>query len=537
MKPWDNKPLFPIGDAEDSLDDEQRPTAADFFEIPDEPPMALDTLKKSKIDKKTKSKAAQKDEHHVYIKGVPYKLLNWKFEPYGNQENATYLAPDSREVPSYFRHYHHFLLGETEDRIASELISALNSRLGAKDKKQKLKKRYFEDRSTAHCIRILPKAQISDYDFIQLTPVQTVAASLTAEEQMLDKTREFSKLIAADPSNSDNWLDLVKFQDTVSMRKTQRLEKQLTILSKALETEELENPVPLILKYISLTEQKILAEYEGLSELQENELLSSQLNKVWKGFLEQFYTSGDLWTAYMTFCTANFNKFSVSNFREVHIQALLLVQQVSDEPEMINIAYQLVKIGAQVERQAGFSEKATAIYQALIEFNLRPPAHLAEHDKLRSFAHYWDSELPRVGETEGGYGWNFTDDSDFTLLEWNEDATVECILPSRTTSFRADSDPDSVIIFDDLQPYLLDFSSLPPEQLVADYLAFLGVSLPFISTTSLVDHLLIKNINATEVKVSAGFTWSLHGICKTQLEFIRRSLIAFTVNWTLDLPP
>ncbi len=58
------------------------------------------------------------------------------------------------------------------------------------------------------------------------------------------------------------------------------------------------------------------------------------------------------------------------------------------------------------ERQAGYTEKSIAIFQALIEYNICCPKDtMADITRLRRFQEFWESESPRVGD-EGCEGWH-----------------------------------------------------------------------------------------------------------------------------------
>lgn len=58
----------------------------------------------------------------------------------------------------------------------------------------------------------------------------------------------------------------------------------------------------------------------------------------------------------------------------------------------------------------GYTEKAIAIYQALIEFNLfckSDVESLAVNEKIVCFEPFWDSGAPRIGEKDA-IGWTDT---------------------------------------------------------------------------------------------------------------------------------
>jgi hypothetical protein len=246
MKPWDNKPLFPIC-APEEPEEERRPTASDYFEVLEEAEAVGVRLLKPRRKKKQKTEEVREN---VYVDGVPYKLLRWKLEPYGTQANSAFLTPDSREVPTFKRTSRTFLIGESRAEVATEIIEDLNRRIGLKGLRLK-NRRYFMNRDSSQSWRILPNHQDYD-DFIPLSSIKCVDSAQCEEAALLEKTREFSRRLAEDPSNTYLWLDLVNFQDSIAMSSSQRIEKQLSILTKALESGELTNPTPLRVKYAQL---------------------------------------------------------------------------------------------------------------------------------------------------------------------------------------------------------------------------------------------------------------------------------------------
>lgn len=124
-----------------------------------------------------------------------------------------------------------------------------------------------------------------------------------------------------------------------------------------------------------------------------------------------------------------------------------------------------------------------------------------DHRLLESLEEFWESEVPRIGET-GSQGWNqwqkqaapdeSTDQpqlfepstSDDPYIRWYEDETAadHCIRPGKASALAMaeddDDDPFKVILFDDIKPFL--FVIRNPEvklQLVYAVLNYLG--LPF----------------------------------------------------------
>ncbi|WWC58836.1 uncharacterized protein I303_101380 [Kwoniella dejecticola CBS 10117] len=159
-------------------------------------------------------------------------------------------------------------------------------------------------------------------------------------------------------------------------------------------------------------------------------------------------------------------------------------------------------------RQAGYTERAIAAFQALIEITFFKPdqwrssrTSTSSHDHfdktLDGFELFWDSEAPRVGEP-GARGWrnaistsepkppkssslkHISDDPFERWLEAELRAENTYAMPGRATVLdnEVEDDPYHTILFSDIRPFVFDVTS--PEvrlQLIYAFLSFLG--LPF----------------------------------------------------------
>lgn len=166
---------------------------------------------------------------------------------------------------------------------------------------------------------------------------------------------------------------------------------------------------------------------------------------------------------------------------------------------------------------AGYSERAFAAFQALVELNLFRPKHLdlaRPEDPRRKWTdrvideleEFWDSEAPRIGEPKAK-GWNRTTEDELApdshataslapshrvedvggaraLEKWakaERTASATAALPARATDPSLDDsdDPYRVALFDDLRSFLFVVHSPDSKlQLAYAFLTFLG--LPFV---------------------------------------------------------
>ncbi|KAG9013368.1 hypothetical protein FRB90_006089, partial [Tulasnella sp. 427] len=189
--------------------------------------------------------------------------------------------------------------------------------------------------------------------------------------------------------------------------------------------------------------------------------------------------------------------------------------------------------------EAGYVERAVAIFQAQIEMTLFAPSSLSNTSfasKLEAFEEFWESEAPRIGEP-GARGWCNSSTSQTTAapptstvvpsstpreVEEDSDPCVKWgakelgasrrILPLRTAD--EDEDPHSTILFSDIRPFLWDISSSPPSSssneyedvrilLVLAFIQFLGLHIPGLSA-----HLSSPSTNHSSPPSHSDSIWS-----------------------------
>jgi hypothetical protein len=243
------------------------------------------------------------------------------------------------------------------------------------------------------------KVKSDDHGDIIDTSTQT---SDQVEESLLKRTREFNQKCREDPYNINLWLDFVKFQDEFYTQANRRqraslLEKKITILKKALES----NPDNEVLLLAYLREAQQLWE-------------SDKILTLWKRTVEEHARNPTLWKAYILFLQTTFSSFSVSSMREVYAHAIKMLQAVVFEyatsgghvarlQELESALLDIFVTCCMFERQAGYSEKAVALFQALLEFNLFCSQRLLTYQQqVRSFARFWEAEEPRIGDNVRG---------------------------------------------------------------------------------------------------------------------------------------
>lgn len=249
------------------------------------------------------------------------------------------------------------------------------------------------------------------------------------EQALYLKTEEFNKSLREDPSDEQKWIDFVAFQDefiskeqTKNSSRTACLEKKVAILEKALT--HLPNSIRL-----SILKLEICQDLWEVDKL---------LNE-WKQLLFFHPNNTYLWQQYILFVQSHLLYFTVSRTCKLYIKCIETLNKILSgtfqthqpsenlEETVLDIFFQYCTF----LNQCGFTEKAIATFQALIEFNMFQPQSLPENTTLEDlktyFEPFWDSGAPRFGE-EYAEGWNkvFTEKKfDFHRIEPSTDINLK----------------------------------------------------------------------------------------------------------------
>ncbi|XP_058604672.1 nuclear exosome regulator NRDE2 isoform X2 [Onychostoma macrolepis] len=366
---------------------------------------------------------------------------------------------------------------------------------------------------------------------------QDVEAQGSSSTLLSARVEEFNRKLRENPTDTQLWLDFVHFQDELAfgsssfsvatdtdndgeMKKMSLravLEKKLSIVDRAVES----NPANVDLKLEKLHLCKELWE-------------PATLQKEWKKLVFIHPNSAPLWRKYLLFTQSHFSTFSVSKVNSMFGKCLSTLSAVQDgsmvsHPPLPGTQEDLLDIFLQqchFLRQAGHTEKATCLFQALLDFTFFKPdsvKDLPTRQQVDFFEPFWDSGEPRIGE-RGARGWKAwmlqqerggwvippepdeddeeeQDDSeikDKTWPKWKIWLDVEASreanhwLPWRPDKTKGQSeedceDPDRQVLFDDIGPSMIRVDRVDLQlQLILSFLQFLGLPGPSgrFSTTS-----------------------------------------------------
>ncbi|XP_005285443.3 nuclear exosome regulator NRDE2 isoform X1 [Chrysemys picta bellii] len=340
---------------------------------------------------------------------------------------------------------------------------------------------------------------------------------------LIAKVEEYNRTVRENPRDVHTWMEFVSFQDEIMRgpspyaikegeqeirRKSFKLilEKKLAILERAIES----NPNDVDLK---------LAKLKLCTEFWE----PSTLIKEWQKLVFLHPNNPVLWQKYLLFCQSQFSTFSVSKVHSLYGKCLSTLAAVQDgsmvsHPVLPGTEEAMLAVFLQqchFLRQAGHSEKAVSLFQALVDFTFFKPdsvKDLPTRGQVEFFEPFWDSGEPRFGE-KGAKGWkswmhqqekggwiiiNKPDEDeedvdedqeikDKTLPKWQIWLDIECSretrhwLPWRPDKTKKQTeedceDPERQVLFDDLGPSLIRLSSPDLQfQLLYSFLQFVGV--------------------------------------------------------------
>ncbi|CAB5184578.1 DUF1740-domain-containing protein [Rhizophagus irregularis] len=328
-----------------------------------------------------------------------------------------------------------------------------------------------------------------------------------SEEDIRQKTKDYNIKLDQNPHDISLWLEFIAFQDKAMQfsvtskksdsTKTSINEVKLSIFDKALQL----NPKNswLLVEYLKCCEQiydvpKLLTKWDQI--LTEN--------------------PGDiiLWMQYIDFRQTNLVSFSVAQCLQVFEDCLHVLRKsvvvATDYNEKLRIERIMIHVFQRAcvfILQSGYSERAYACWQAMIELIFFAPDHLRQqtfYDRVTALEIFWEEEWPRFGEDDAK-GWAYyaehgDNEMHVTLTPPNpvnvsnlhgdayeKWAKAEGMHDGQLLSIRTGTggdddinvdDPYRIIIFDDIRTFLFDIT-FPQSYIELLYACFSFVGLTF----------------------------------------------------------
>ncbi|XP_027787305.2 nuclear exosome regulator NRDE2 isoform X1 [Marmota flaviventris] len=346
------------------------------------------------------------------------------------------------------------------------------------------------------------------------------------------KVEEFNRKVRENPRDIQLWMAFVAFQDEVmrspglyAMEEGEQekrkkslkliLEKKLAILERAIES----NQSSIDLKLAKL---KLCAEFWE----------PAALVKEWQKLVFLHPNNTVLWQKYLLFCQSQFSTFSISKIHSLYGKCLSTLSAVKDGsilshpalPGIEEAMFALLLQQCHFLRQAGHSEKAVSLFQAMVDFTFFKPDSVKDLPtklQVEFFEPFWDSGEPRPGE-KGARGWRawmhqqerggwvvINPDEDDDEPEEDDQEIKEKTLPRWQIWLAAErsrdqrhwrpwrpdktkkqteedcEDPERQVLFDDIGQSLIRLSSQELQfQLIEAFLQFLGVPSGFVPPAS-----------------------------------------------------
>ena len=189
----------------------------------------------------------------------------------------------------------------------------------------------------------------------------------------------------------------------------------------------------------------------------------------WQGLLKSDQ-SFELRKLYINFVQSSVPHFTIEKVVEAFQEAMEATNKEANEQEQdVERTYLVLRLTLFLH-QSGFTERAVALWQALLEFNFFRSPSLQPGEEISMFEEFWDSEVARIGEP-GANAWSGQPhemergqdseppsiDERNSLNSWcaaEQNMSAQNCLPARTSDITDDTDPYRVILFQDIKHFM-----------------------------------------------------------------------------------
>ncbi|GJN91570.1 hypothetical protein Rhopal_004593-T1 [Rhodotorula paludigena] len=378
-------------------------------------------------------------------------------------------------------------------------------------------------RSVAGLIKPSDFAESSSEDEDDIFSGLGISGGESQRDYLKRRNVELDRALRDKPTDVELWLEFVALQDEFAQSSFAGGSSSAAAkraLSKAERASTSEIKLSILARALAVpanasSERLLLKQLEAAAEVED----PKRVLQRWKDALREHPDLTGLWIEYVSWRQTTWATFAVKDLVAVFEESFEVLvdamerEERSSAREMLegNAIYLFLRYCLML-RQAGFSERALATFQGLVELNLFRPRDMErlQHERIMpwrerlfaGFESFWDSEAPRVGEA-GAKGWSSTTEDDLppepateptsnALSEttdmrpherWAqaERLAANAHRPARTLDPGMDDsdDPYRVVLFDDLRPFLFALDSPDSKQQLAyAFLTFLG--LPFV---------------------------------------------------------
>ncbi|OAV91551.1 hypothetical protein PTTG_01027 [Puccinia triticina 1-1 BBBD Race 1] len=337
-------------------------------------------------------------------------------------------------------------------------------------------------------------------------------------ESFLDRLNhrkgELERRTTQHPEDVEAWLALVSLQDEMKELGLVGLRARVADADSEAISRHIQGTSDLKIAYLKRAlrepanqnnEQLLLAHMKAYCDQPDLDLA-----KEWQKMLEAHPAVTGLWIAYVDWKQTEAGSMNVLEMVEVYEELIdRLVRRAENtstpQKERTHFEQSIVYLFHRccvMLKQAGYTERATAAFQAIMELNFFRPHQNVEslNELVDDLEAFWDSEVPRIGE-HGAKGWTNMDVASEPLEPQTGESSpdqsnqvescseqifdrwqareMKAHQPLRTTDLQDDEDPFGCVLFDDIRNLLFLLSTDDSLQaLLYSFLSFIGVSIP-----------------------------------------------------------
>ena len=304
------------------------------------------------------------------------------------------------------------------------------------------------------------------------------------------KRMELTRRVDSDPSSAEAWMQLIHHQESFIGPRPTNAERRSTADIKISMYEKALDAV----KDMKGREDLLMEMMVEAATILDGQSLSAQ----WRKILQTNPSILSLWTAYLDFKQTEFSAFRYEEVQNVFLDCMRMLEiartqigKDTSESDKIHETQIFILLRMTLYmRESGFLEHGVATWQALLEYEIFPPPEFKSHtcgpgdsfypERTQQFEHFWESEVPRIGE-DGAEGWaNFyvkngrppesktrvgeqvghVGDLFSAWIIAERRSGLLAQQPARTIDDIPENDPYRVILFSDIKPFLIRSASL-----------------------------------------------------------------------------
>ena len=336
---------------------------------------------------------------------------------------------------------------------------------------------------------------------------QAIASSPHLAFETWDQTTrvQLSSRIDTNPTSFEAWMNLISHQDKMLGLGQDFREKNVTIAERRSNAEIKLSMFEKALEQVKDSHGRGVL-LNGMMQAATSVWDPGKILSYWKIILQQNPQSLQLWIKYLDFIQTSFTCFRFGEVQSAYLDCLNKLHgartsgelSLENRDKIFDIQIDVILRMTSFMRETGFAEHATAAWQALLEFVFFKPTVVqarghyeetfSDEAMVFRFESFWDSEVPRIGE-EGAKGWasflhkqgkppqprietaDNLKDNENHWKPWLASERRRGWLsrnPARTIDDIVENDPYRIILFSDIQPFLIDPPSLAGQQLILD---------------------------------------------------------------------